>query len=229
MRGAPRGASLGSSTVPPTPRTVPPSTVSSSTRCRNRSSTRPDATASLTRRANGATTPGPVPHVRWKRGRSCTDAPPSPRPGRAADPGRAATSASRRQRSPGTPRPTGAARRPRLGRIPQRPSSPSRQLARVADAQPALLRSVDEEEAAQRPPGLSTKVRARPAPRRSPAPGIGQLGGGDQAREAGTDHDDVSFAHGHGPSRVTPRPRGQPRRVPSPGRPTARDESARAG
>ncbi len=64
----PRGAELGSSTAPRTPSTAPLVTVSSSTRCRKRNCTRPSDTAARTRRANGATTLGPVPQVTWKRG-----------------------------------------------------------------------------------------------------------------------------------------------------------------
>ena len=59
----PRAAWLGSRTVPRTPSTAPPVTVSSSTRWRNRNPTRPDATASRTLRSNGASSPGPVPQV----------------------------------------------------------------------------------------------------------------------------------------------------------------------
>ena len=66
--GAPRTASLGSSTDPRTPVTAPPEITSSSTWWRKRSSTSPRAAASRTRRSNGSTTPGPVPQVRWKRG-----------------------------------------------------------------------------------------------------------------------------------------------------------------
>ena len=71
----------GSSTLPVTPSTTPPVTVSSSTRCRKRNSTRPFAAASRTRRSNGATRPGPVPQVMWKRGTELPwpDAEPSPR------------------------------------------------------------------------------------------------------------------------------------------------------
>jgi hypothetical protein len=64
----PRAAWLGSRIAPCTPSTVPRLTVSPSTRCRNRSLTRPVPVASLTCRSNGATTAGPVPHVTWKRG-----------------------------------------------------------------------------------------------------------------------------------------------------------------
>ncbi len=64
----PRAAWLGSRTAPRTPSTVPRVTVSPSTRCRNRSPTRPESAASRTCRSNGATTAGPVPQVTWKRG-----------------------------------------------------------------------------------------------------------------------------------------------------------------
>ena len=64
----PRAAWLGSRIAPRTPSTLPAVTVSASTRCRNRSPTRPPAAASLTCRSNGATTAGPVPQVTWKRG-----------------------------------------------------------------------------------------------------------------------------------------------------------------
>ena len=64
----PRVAVDGSSTAPRTPVTTPSVRTSSSTRRRNLSCTRPAATAARTRRSNGSTTPGPVPHVTWKRG-----------------------------------------------------------------------------------------------------------------------------------------------------------------
>jgi hypothetical protein len=66
--GLPRGVSLGSSTAPATPSMTPFVAVSVSTRCLNRSDSRPAATAARTRRSNGSTTPGPVPHVMWNRG-----------------------------------------------------------------------------------------------------------------------------------------------------------------
>ena len=62
---APRTASVGASTVPRTPVTTPPLDVSASTRWRNANCTLP---AARTRRSNGSTRPGPVPHVMWKRG-----------------------------------------------------------------------------------------------------------------------------------------------------------------
>src|SRR3954453_24194988 len=65
---SPRATSLGSSTCPRTPVTAPSVTTRSSTRCRNRSWTRPFSAASFTRRENGATMPGPVPQAMWNRG-----------------------------------------------------------------------------------------------------------------------------------------------------------------
>jgi hypothetical protein len=65
---SPRAAELGSSSAPRTPTTAPPSTTSSSTRWRKRSSTSPRSTAARTRRSKGASSPGPVPQVMWKRG-----------------------------------------------------------------------------------------------------------------------------------------------------------------
>ena len=70
------------------------------------------------------------------------------------------------------------------------------EVERIADAHAALLRRVDEEEPAERPERL-------PAQRRlglliqndDPAPRVGELGGGDEPREPGPDHDDVGV-HG---------------------------------
>jgi hypothetical protein len=64
--GAPRGTVVGSSLTPRTPSTTPLVVVSPSTRCRIAQVTRSPAACS--RCLNGATTPGPVPHVMWKRG-----------------------------------------------------------------------------------------------------------------------------------------------------------------
>jgi hypothetical protein len=64
----PRRAALGSSRSPRTPVTAPPLSVSASTLWRKRSSTVARACAARTRRINGSSTPGPVPHVMWKRG-----------------------------------------------------------------------------------------------------------------------------------------------------------------
>jgi hypothetical protein len=57
-----------SSTSPDTPSHTPLVTLTFVTLWRNLSVTSPFATASRTRRSNGSTTPGPVPHVTWKRG-----------------------------------------------------------------------------------------------------------------------------------------------------------------
>ena len=64
----PRSTLLGSSTSPRTPSTVPPLVVSSLTRWRKRSETRPAFAPSRTRCTNGAMIAGPVPQVTWKRG-----------------------------------------------------------------------------------------------------------------------------------------------------------------
>ena len=109
----------GARVWPWTPTTVPASMTSPSTRCRKRSVIRPAATCSRTRRSNGATTPGPVPHVRWNRG---TELPwpvgpavaalgPADDREEARAPSRAARSASRRPRSRRTPRPSARGQR----------------------------------------------------------------------------------------------------------------------
>ena len=85
------------------------------------------------RRANGSTTPGPVPHVMWKRGTEL----PCPIGAVAAALGpaddreeahallAAARRASRPRRSRRRPRPTGAASGPRAGRTPPCRASPA--------------------------------------------------------------------------------------------------------
>ena len=80
--------------------------------------------------ANGSTSPGPVPQVRWKRGPSCRDrgrctrrARPTAPAGTSARRARAATTAARRPRSARTPRPSGAARSPPAGRTRRCPAS----------------------------------------------------------------------------------------------------------
>ena len=77
----PRGSVAGARTATRTPVTAPPSTTSSSTRRRNAKRIRPSCSSSTARRTNGSTTPGPVPHVTWKRGTElpCPPARPSPR------------------------------------------------------------------------------------------------------------------------------------------------------
>src|SRR6476469_2664482 len=81
LLGRPRSTSSGARTRPRTPVTVPTVRTSSSTRWRKAKVTRPLATAARTRRANGSTSPGPVPQVMWKRGTElpCPSARPSPR------------------------------------------------------------------------------------------------------------------------------------------------------
>ena len=66
--GSPRPTALGASTEPATPSTWPSVTDSASTRWRKRRSTSPRAAPSRTFASNGSMTPGPVPHVTWKRG-----------------------------------------------------------------------------------------------------------------------------------------------------------------
>lgn len=68
LLGLPRSASEGSRTSPLTVSTLPAVRDSPVTRWRKRSSTSPRATPARTRRSNGATSPGPVPQVMWKRG-----------------------------------------------------------------------------------------------------------------------------------------------------------------
>ncbi len=65
---APRGASSSARTVPLTPVTAPPAVSIRSTRCRKANRTSPASAASRTIRANGSTSPGPVPQTMWKRG-----------------------------------------------------------------------------------------------------------------------------------------------------------------
>lgn len=68
LLAVPRSASLGSSTSPVTVSTAPAVAASPVTRWRKRKVTSPLATPSRTFRSKGATTPGPVPQVMWKRG-----------------------------------------------------------------------------------------------------------------------------------------------------------------
>ena len=76
----PRLTLVGSSISPATPVTAPLVAISRLARWRNFSAMRPFAMCSRTRRSNTSTTPGPVPHVRWKRGTElpwpCASAPP---------------------------------------------------------------------------------------------------------------------------------------------------------
>ena len=161
----PRSTRVGSRTAPRTPTTVPPSTTSSSTRCRKANRIRPVATCSRTRRSNGATTPGPVPQVMWKRG---TELPwPSARPSpRSAQPttGKNRCPISRSQDAllaggEVDVRLGPAARPVVLLAVELRAAraSPAGQLAGVLDAHPALLGGVDEEQPAERPERLAAE------------------------------------------------------------------------
>ena len=68
----------------------------------------------------------------------------------------------------------------------------SRPLLRVANPKPALLRRVDEKEAAERPEGLSAQPRCGLLFEQDHAAArIGELRRGDQAGEAGANDDDV--------------------------------------
>ena len=62
----------------------------------------------------------------------------------------------------------------------------------VSDAKAALLRAVDEEQAAERPERLPTQIGAvLLIDDQHPQPAIHQLAGRHQARQAGPDDDDV--------------------------------------
>ena len=65
---APRTDPDGVRTSPEAPVTAPSEVVRAVTRCRGRIVTRPARSASSTAAAKGATIPGPVPQVMWKRG-----------------------------------------------------------------------------------------------------------------------------------------------------------------
>ena len=67
-----------------------------------------------------------------------------------------------------------------------------RQLARVVDPHPALLGAVDEEQPAEGPERLAAqRCLGLLVDEDHPPPGVGQLGGGDEARQAGPDHDRI--------------------------------------
>jgi hypothetical protein len=68
------------------------------------------------------------------------------------------------------------------------------ELGRVVHAQPPLLRSVDQEQPTERPPGLAAEVGgALLVDEHDALTAGGQLVGGDQTGQAGTDHDDVGI------------------------------------
>ena len=62
----------------------------------------------------------------------------------------------------------------------------------VADTQTPLLRTVDEEQTTERPEGLPTQIGAALLIEdQHPQAALDQFAGGHQARQAGTDNDDV--------------------------------------
>ena len=202
----PRPTSLGSRTSPRDPgRPRRRRRSARSTRCRNRSSTRPRATARRPAARTARARPGPVPQVMWKRG---TELPcplalvaaalgPAARPGRADALRLAARRASRPRRTPRRPRPTAAASGPPAGRSRRCPASPAR-----ASSAESLTRSrrcsgrVDQEQPAEGPPGLAAEAgRALLVEHDHPRAGVGQLGGGHQPGQPGPDDDDVRVRH----------------------------------
>ena len=69
------------------------------------------------------------------------------------------------------------------------------QLERVVHPQPALLRGVDQEQPAERPPGLAAEGRLGLLLEQDhPLAGVGQLGGGHQPGQTGPHDDDVGLA-----------------------------------
>jgi hypothetical protein len=90
-----------------------------------------------------------------------------------------------------------AARPVVLGPVELRGAEPvvQRQLERVLDAHPPLLRAVDEEQAAEGPERLPAQRLLRLlVQQQHPPAGVRQLGGGDQAGETGS-HDDGVRVH----------------------------------
>ena len=92
------------------------------------------------------------------------------------------------------------------------------QLAGVLDPHPPLLGTVHQEQAAERPERLATQRRLGLLVEQDhPAPGVGELGRGDQPGEPTSDHDHVGFgACGHGlplPGRAREFRARRPRRV----------------
>jgi hypothetical protein len=72
------------------------------------------------------------------------------------------------------------------------------QLGGVRDAHPPLLGAVDEQQAAERPPGLTAEVVAvLLVEHQHSLAGEGELVGGDQPRQASADHDDVGDEGAH--------------------------------
>ena len=84
------------------------------------------------------------------------------------------------------------------------------QLQRVVHPQPPLLRRVDQEQPAERPPGLSAERRLGLLLEEDhPLAGVGQLGGGHETGETGPHDDDVGLrVLGHRPDASARRPGG---------------------
>jgi hypothetical protein len=67
-----------------------------------------------------------------------------------------------------------------------------RELERILDAHPALFRRVDEEQPAERPPGLSADIGPRLlVDEDHAATGSRRFRGGDEARQPPSDHQDI--------------------------------------
>jgi hypothetical protein len=75
------------------------------------------------------------------------------------------------------------------------------ELARVVDAETALLGRVDEEQPAERPEGLPAEALFPLLVKQEHStPGVGRLRGGDEARESGPDDDQIRvvvYPHGN--------------------------------
>jgi hypothetical protein len=85
-----------------------------------------------------------------------------------------------------------------LGPVESRGAEPvlQRQFVAVADAQPPLLRAVDEEQATEGPERLTTDVvGVLLVHDQHAAPTIDQFTGGNQAGQTGTHHDHVCICH----------------------------------
>ena len=189
-----------------TPSTVPSVMVSASTRCRQRSSTRPLRCASRTSPDERLDQPRPGSPGDVEAGHRVA------RPVRelAAALGPAdvrqeadALRVQPRPLLPGSPVDVGlgpAARPLVLGPVEPGRAEPvlPGELARVPDPHPALLGAVDEEQAAERPERLAAERLLRLlVDEDHAAPGRCQLRGGDEPGEAGPDDDGVGLAPLH--------------------------------
>ena len=199
--GAALDAAVGSSTAPLTPSTAPAVCVSASTRWRNRKLRRPPSSR-LAGAAHerlddaGAGAPGDVEarhRIAVAHRVVAAALGPADHRERCDAPSRAARRASRRRRSATIG--LGPAPRPVIVvAVEAGRAEPvlQREIVAVADAEPALLRRVDEEQAAERPERLAAEILLAFLIEHDHAlAGIGDLGGGDQPGEAAADHDHV--------------------------------------